>query len=490
MIKGFQPLSKKFFGGWGGSGTTSGWEKSYYGGYSRTILDHPSLNYSSKLNIESENPIFEDKEVLTDWDLKKLCRIFLYTCNKENLTDTLMRDAVQGIRKVGFYPKQEKKVLLIQSSTIEEVIDHINSHELKPLFNYYKSVIANTDFFVEIPEPQDENSGKGDDGEENDEENDSMPSSEGEENSSESKKGKSKEEQEIESLNAAMDSLKELIEEIQPYSIKSFFDSKSRTFETITSKLVKAKESSTIFSKDEILVGDTLVKMLDIDFESKPDIVKNLKLGKMDISKIAEVPAGNVQIYQQTLEEQTTQPFSFVILTDLSGSMNGNKLETQYSLTKSLYYALSQILPQDKLFVYGHSGMEDPIIYTFHDPYYQEFNNTIDKMLTISLGENYDGPVIHDIHKKVRKLTNDRIILLVISDGQPCGYDYGNREDVEDLKRAIEKCKRDEFVPIGIGISAPYVKEIYPYSTVINDLKTIGKDVSGIINRVIKSEFQ
>lgn len=58
------------------------------------------------------------------------------------------------------------------------------------------------------------------------------------------------------------------------------------------------------------------------------------------------------------------------------------------------------------------------------------------------------------------------------------------------MKRIIERCKRDGFVTIGVGIRYDEVKWIYPYNTVVYDMKDFTKRVSLIINHVVKTEFQ
>lgn len=495
MIKDLLPSSGIFSRGWlSSTKSVSGWEKSFYGGYSRTIDDHPYLDFDSKLEFEINDFDFKDKEFLDLYSIKKLCRIFLYIANKEGYTEYLIKSAkVETIKKESFFNSTEIKILVVDKNVVNEVLGGLTNRELTPLFNYYSDLIINTKIFIEIPEDKPENKKKSESTEENEDENESKDNNESESESASTSKSEFKDTtKDVETLNEKRAQLRELLEKIKPYKSYSFFnkDSHSRDFDNILSVLMPKKKYETVFTAKQILNATNLVKLLDIDFESKPDIVKNLKLGKMDISKIAEVPAGNVQIYQQTLEEQQTQPFSFVILCDESGSMTGSKQITQIELVKTLYYALSQILPQEKIYIYGHSGDHIPEIRIYQDLHYQEFPFTVDNMIDNNYQQNYDGPIILDIHKRVRKMTNDRIILLVLSDGMPAGVDYGNSDDFEDLKRAIEKCKRDEFIPIGIGIQETCVSDLYKYSAVIKNLDESSKIVSRIINHVIKSEFQ
>jgi hypothetical protein len=237
--------------------------------------------------------------------------------------------------------------------------------------------------------------------------------------------------------------------------------------------------------------AEMLIKLLDISFDPKSDEVKNLKLGKLDTSKIAEVPAGNLSVYKQTVEEQDTKPFSVCILADMSGSMgHGNRIPAQRHILNTLYLAMSQILPPDKLYIYGHSGEYSPEIYTFYSPHDPEYEKNIRFYNQVSWQQNYDGPVIEAIHKKVRETNDDRIIFISLSDGEPCGNGYGGQHHNEELKRILERARRDEFVTVGIGIEAGHVGQLYTYSKCVWDLKLLPKEVSSIVNQVVRVEFQ
>jgi len=253
----------------------------------------------------------------------------------------------------------------------------------------------------------------------------------------------------------------------------------------------KDSGSSYQFNAEEKRDSELLIKLLDINFDPKSDEVKNLKLGKLDTSKIAEVPAGNLSIYKQRVEEQDTKPFSVCILADMSGSMgHGGRIPAQRHIMNTLYLAMSQILTPDKLYIYGHSGDYTPEIFTFYSPYDTDYEKNIQFYNSVNWCQNYDGPVIEAIHKKVRETNDDRIIFISLSDGQPSGNNYGGHEHNEELKRILERARRDEFVTVGIGIQADHVTELYTYSKVVNDLKFLPKEVSSIINQVVRAEFQ
>ena len=295
----------------------------------------------------------------------------------------------------------------------------------------------------------------------------------------------------LESIMNAMQKDLERCKEQKPYSWGYGSGSVSGELKHET-EFVNASQDYGVWhpTSQEIKDANNLVNMLDISFDPKEDRVENLKCGKMSPHKVAEIPAGNTHVYHRVEENMSTRPFSICILADESGSMRGGNDESQNYLMKVLYTAFSHILPQDKMFIYGHSGEARPEIRIYHDKYNTTFAETINSQMNNEYSENYDGPVIENIYERVRQQTSDNIIFLSISDGEPAGEDYGGPEAIQEMKRVIEKCKRDGFVTVGIGLQYQRVKDIYQYHTVIKRSDDLVKNVSSLVNRVVKTEFK
>ena len=376
---------------------------------------------------------------------------------------------------------------------------------MAPMFEHYKDSILSSTIEMEIQEPEpkkDKGEGEGEgegqpQGEKEEEgEGDDEGQGEGEcdgEDEKESESGSPAEGKQTPKGKSGK-SIQDLMGEINESKPWSVADRSLTAFSEkpkFTAFGKKDSISSYQFNAEEKRDSELLIKLLDINFDPKSDEVKNLKLGKLDTSKIAEVPAGNLSIYKQRVEEQDTKPFSVCILADMSGSMgHGGRIPAQRHIMNTLYLAMSQILPPDKLYIYGHSGDYTPEIFTFYSPYDTDYEKNIQFYNSVNWCQNYDGPVIEAIHKKVRETNDDRIIFISLSDGQPSGNNYGGHEHNEELKRILERARRDEFVTVGIGIQADHVTELYTYSKVVNDLKFLPKEVSSIINQVVRAEFQ
>jgi hypothetical protein len=502
---------KKTFGNvWS---SVSGWERSHFGGFSRMLWDYPYIKMDLDVRIEPGQGIRDSHGA---YNAEKLVKMYLLKVKELGLVDHLRQERIE---EKSFFGGMKKYDLLRLDN--EGVFHNVLSadKELAPLFEHYRADVLASYIKMEVPGEEEGNS-KGSKGEE-DEEGEGKGNGEGEGEEGEGKgngEGEGEDEGEGEGQgngdgdgegegegdgksntsssgnsesNSAGNAIREAVKAMskyEPYKGKNLskFEEKAK-FVSLPASLSKYKYE---FTSEEIKNSELLIKMLDIDFEPKDDIVKSLRLGRLDTSKIAEVPAGNLSVYQQVLEDQDTQPFSVCILADMSGSMGGYRVQVQKQVMNSLYLAMTQILPADKLYIYGHSGEYSPEIFTFYSPYDTDYEKNIMSYERIDLCQNYDGPVVEEVHRKIRETNEDRIIFITLSDGEPCGNGYGSHNDIVDLKRVLERCRRDSFVTVGIGIQSYHVNNLYTYSQVVEDLSEMSRDVANIINKVVRAEFK
>jgi hypothetical protein len=438
-----------FYHGW----SSTGWETSFYGGYDRTLYDMADVkvDYDVRVNI----PL---KSKMTYYNGQKLLKTFLLRVKTLGLTNKLLhKSTLENRDSWGGFGKK-KRVIVVSNEGIERALDYIINQEteLKNLFEHYKQDIIDSDIEFTL---------KDDDKKE--------PAS-----------GKS-----------TSDLVEDLIGKttvMKPY--KSFSSISGDGDVPDPEFHIQVQDYRDAYMGDDHkLLAKQIVNKLDITFDPDRDEIHSLKQGKLDTRKLAEAVAHNDHIYYRTEEDQKTKPFSVVMLCDESGSMRQDgRIDRQYDLVKILYTAFSEIMPQDRISVYGHSGDETPEIYVYQDKYNPGFMKTISNMPDRELRENYDGPVVESIHERIRSQSSDNILFIVISDGQPSGeHNYGGYEAMNDLKRIVEKCKRDNFVTMGIGFGYSGVKELYSYHTVIDDMKSqVVEKVTTLLNKVVKTEFQ
>ena len=488
--------------------STSGWESSHFGGYNRLIYDYPYIQMDFNGVIEVPEEL---RKVQGIYIAEKLIKIYMMKLKEAGYEKNLNLEIVTKRDFIG-REKKYQSISLGQYDVLAAVKDKFR--EFAPLFDHYGKEILGSKIMIEIPDDgkgqpqsggekgddqnqdgQDENDGDsqsgdredgegdgdGEDGDGEKENKDGSGSGEGGESGSGGGYGGS----EFEAIKKLIDEMKES-KPISRWGNLGNGEYGTPKFITYTEADNK-RFGNYEFSGSEKSNAELLLKKLDISFDPKSDHVKNLKLGTLDTSKIAEVPAGNLSVYKQVLEDQDTKEFAVCVLADMSGSMDdGVRLQTQFKVLNSLYLALSEIIPESDLHVYGHTGgSTEPKIYTFCSPYSPNYSKNIQHYYNISNGSNYDGLVIQEVHKKIREKTDRPVILVSISDGQPC-------DSIDNMKQILERARRDQFVTIGIGIDAEYVKELYQYSRVVSQekIKDMPIDVAGIINHVVKTEFQ
>ena len=469
--------------GWGfGSDYRSSynWEDSYYGGYSKVLRDLPDIRIN--FNFEVDISKVADGSDLSYSNLKKLGKLFLLKIKQYNLTENFLLaiDDVE-IVKYGF----SRKVHMINPEANRMVLNEIiaSDPELSNLFKNYKDEILGINYYHEVY-------------------------------------GESEEEFNGRTLSDKQQIFRDYIDNINKvpeYKYTGVHTSNSLSNKDLkkANKFLQArvKEKPTIYTGKQTIAAGQLVNLLDIDFDPNISVVKNIKAGKLDITKIAEIIPGNTNVYYKTEINQTTKPFSVCILCDESGSMKDHtynaisrsklkKIEAQHEVVKILHKAFSEILPPDKLYVLGHSGYTSPEVTIYQDKYNNNFDYVIDDMIDYNphfdvsstkknLANNYDGPAIECVYEKIRKETDDNIIFIAISDGNPAGFHYGGETAIEELKRIIEKCKRDGFVTVGIGLDHGAIKDIYNYHCIVQDVDTeLVKKASQLINTVVKTEFK
>jgi hypothetical protein len=431
--------------------SSTGWETSFYGGYDRTLYDMPDVkvDYDVRVNI----PL---KSKMSYYNGQKLLKTFLLRVKTLNLTDHLLHKSTIEERDTWGGFGKKKRVLVVSKQGIERALDYIINYEteLKNLFEHYKNDIIESDIEFTLKDDEECKS-----------------------------KGKS-----------TSDLVTDLLGKtaiMKPYKSFSSISGTGDVPDPVFIIQEQDRRESYLDEKQKLLAKQ-IVNKLDITFDPDRDDIHSLKQGKLDTRKLAEAVAHNDHIYYRTEEDQKTKPFSVVILCDESGSMrHDSRMDRQYNLVKVLYSAFSEIMPQDRISVYGHSGDEEPEIYVYQDKYNPGFMKTIDNMRGRDMRENYDGPVVESIHERIRSQSSDNVLFIVISDGQPSGdHGYGGSEAMTDLKRIVEKCKRDNFVTMGIGFGYSGVKELYAYHTVIHDLSETVEKVTTLLNKVVKTEFQ
>ena len=449
------------------------WETSYYGGVKRILTEYPFIRSSYELHCYSQKDCKADKD-LTLYQFEKMVSILFNTYFQDiNARDSFQHTMALEYERIVNDPKllresivkgyKEDKVRIdVDCNTLSKMLAVCrNNSELAPIFKEYGDdlLLPGSKVYITL----------------------SLPGQYGDipDKSDDSDEQESVDAKKSEAFTQASQELERII--------KSFKNGNNIEDDFSVQVQEVRKTIETSISNDEILFANKLFGMLDITQDPKADTVKNLYQGKIDDEKLSEVLSGNNRIHMRRVENESVKPFKVVVLGDLSGSMRYNfRLPFQISLMKSLYYLFNNLLKIQDFEFWGHSGEEQPILYKYHTPEYPHFLKTIDK--DIENAENYDGPIIQELHKLIRAKSDKAVLFISLSDGQPSGICYGGKEAEARMKQIMEKAKRDNFVTVGIGIQYFCSPGLYQYSVVVNNLDET-YSIAQVINKAVKENL-
>ncbi len=155
---------------------------------------------------------------------------------------------------------------------------------------------------------------------------------------------------------------------------------------------------------------------------------------------------------------------------DLSGSMNGEKIQETFKAVVLLAEVLNRLGVN-----FAISGFQDEVI-TFKE-FDEELTDAIRARMAGMVLEaagrnpeghnqhnyNDDGPCLVEASSNLAKQPNQEKFLLAFSDGQPHGR-HSTRDDLIDAVDMIIKGTDQKMIALGLGRGTQHVKTYYPYA--------------------------
>lgn len=216
-------------------------------------------------------------------------------------------------------------------------------------------------------------------------------------------------------------------------------------------------------------------------------IHRSMRSGMLDTSKLAEAVQGVPTVYIRQGEVRT-DGVSVGVLIDESGSMCGGRIEAARDTAILINEALGDS-PKVELFIYGHSGdsrfdgATELMIYrekTFKPRY--------------SLGsvearcENRDGIAILETAQRIRKQTQNHVLLFVLSDGEPSASRYRGSKAIEHTKECVDKVEKMDFTVIQVCINMCYdPKTMFKHWVVLEDMSNLAFSLGKVIKKATLS---
>ena len=172
------------------------------------------------------------------------------------------------------------------------------------------------------------------------------------------------------------------------------------------------------------------------------------RTGILDSNKLVEAIQGAPNVYYNKFQRKTSQ-LDICILIDESGSMCHDERITMAKRAAILLNEACKRINNCNLYIYGHSG-DDKVDLTTDIYCYKD--TTVDKPYSLGTiharAQNRDGEAIRQVCKKVRKQTQNQVLLFVLSDGNPEAHGtYENSNfGIQDTKEAVKEAEKQGFV--------------------------------------------
>lgn len=240
--------------------------------------------------------------------------------------------------------------------------------------------------------------------------------------------------------------------------------------------------------KDKISKYIPAIKKLISGSDKNYDfVVHGCRYGLLDTTKLAEAYQGVPHVYKR-VGHVVTNKTTVCILIDESGSMSGYREVMAREAGILLNEALGS-LPGVDLYVYGHTA-DITKIGDVNLSVYREGNRYNPKYSMSDIKaqcQNRDGQAILEVAKRVRKFTDAKTLMFVLSDGVPAAYGYCGEEAIRDTRKHVVEAEKLGFDIIQISIATVYgVERMFDkYIDITSDVSELPHKLGNIIKKCI-----
>jgi Cobalamin biosynthesis protein CobT VWA domain len=241
--------------------------------------------------------------------------------------------------------------------------------------------------------------------------------------------------------------------------------------------------------------GRSLANHLRVQLQtrSKDRYETGVRKGKLHSGSLHRVLSGDAKQAERVFKRRvvsTTLDTAVTVLVDCSGSMCGSKYTFATATAGTISAALGPLHIAHSVLGFTcepFDGKEEPLMRWFkgwEEPAITSKVLTRMGQLSSMLGQNADGDSVAYAYSDLLQRKETRKMLIVLSDGTPCGRDWaGNgHRYLKDVVAGIEKAGKVEVY--GIGILDASVSTYYKNNTVLNSLDTLIPTVLQTLNRI------
>lgn len=185
-------------------------------------------------------------------------------------------------------------------------------------------------------------------------------------------------------------------------------------------------------------------------------VYRGMRSGALDAGKLAEAYQGVQNVYMREGLVRSSR-LAVCILVDESGSMiREGRMPSARSLAVLLNEAVAGV-PGIDLYIYGHSADETVEGRTDIRIYREKGFRPRHALGSLEARDNNrDGVAILQTARRVRRMTGERTLMFVLSDGAPAAQGYIGREAIAHTKACVEEVERMGVSVCQVAIQASY----------------------------------
>jgi cobalamin biosynthesis protein CobT len=190
----------------------------------------------------------------------------------------------------------------------------------------------------------------------------------------------------------------------------------------------------------------------------------------------------------QKRELPSEKDYAISLLVDLSGSMEGEKIQETFKATIVLAEVLNRLSINteilgfnDKLYVYQSFGQN------MSQEVRKDMGNMLGEVHSSGARYNDDGWAVNEVSERLAKQKAAEKFLLVLSDGSPEESDRHPRSlyELEKVVTGIMEKTDQKLIGLGIGSGTNHVERYYPNSVANIGVREMPDELAGVIREVI-----
>lgn len=256
------------------------------------------------------------------------------------------------------------------------------------------------------------------------------------------------------------------------YDIASGDEPSSRGYQALTAGYVKeAMQQMGIHA----IVGAAR-RLLQVETRKRPHF--NQKRGRLDASKLYRVTIPESSVSERlfkTKDESKALDTAVSVLIDYSGSMSSvSKIGTAAAAACALNELFRTLRVNCEILGFSEINPRNNATFVFKPFNQQVSDDNLAEYMSIAsraMSNNCDGDNILIATNRLKQQKQPRKVLIVLSDGSPCGG-FG---DIDGFtKQVIQKIESEREIDIiGIGIQDRNVQRLYKTNQVVNNLSEL-----------------